>query len=376
MHFSRKLSLPVIVCTLIVFTSLAVSARAADKRIFRMGFTPFVYDQTLEAVADMEKFLRENADVVAIHIESVPWTEALTDKPFHPKMMEEWEGKKKTIRPDTKVYLAVSPLNNARAGVAEYRGAAERMPIPPEFQGKAFDDPIIKKAYLNYCHRAAEYFKPDYLSIGIEVNELFHNARAPWPAYLELHQFVYQSLKKDHPKLPVFTSFTLHNMINPGWQDRAEMLAAYKELMKYSDVVAVSFYPFMAGVMTPEQMDSALAWLTSNFDSLHKPYVVAETGEAAEKLTFKMGSQDITIQGSPELQAIYYEKLLALAQARKFQFVITFLYRDYDALWERIKDSSPSFFIAWRDCGLVDEKGNKRPAYQIWRKYFDMPVAP
>ena len=59
MHFSRKLSLPVIVCSLIVFASLAVSARAADKRTFRMGFTPFVYDQTLEAVADMEKFLRE-----------------------------------------------------------------------------------------------------------------------------------------------------------------------------------------------------------------------------------------------------------------------------------------------------------------------------
>jgi hypothetical protein len=375
MHSTRNMSAHLVFAlSLIVLGWLAVPARAAEKRAFRMGFTPFVYDQTSEAVADMQKFLAENADIVAVHLESVPWTEALADKPFDPKMMEDWEGRKKAIGPGEKVYLAVSPINMMRAGMAEYRGAAERMPIPPEFQGKAFDDPIIKKAYLNYCKRAAEYFKPDYLSVGIEVNELFHNGRAQWSGYVELHKFVYQALKKEHPKLPVFTSFTLHNMINPGWQDRAEMLVAYKELMKYGDLVAVSFYPFMAGVATPAQVDNALAWLTANFDALHKPYAVAETGDAAEKLTFKMGAQDITIPGSPEVQATYYEKLLALAQARKFQFVITFLYRDYDALWEKIKDSSPSFFIAWRDCGLVDEKGNKRPAYLVWRKFFDMPV--
>jgi hypothetical protein len=362
--------------SLIVWGWLAVPAGAAEKRAFRMGFTPFVYDQTPEAVADMQKFLAENADIVAVHIESVPWTEALDGKPFDPKMMEDWVGRKKAIKPGNQVYLAVSPINMMRAGIAEYRGSAERMPIPPKFQGKAFDDPIIKKAYLNYCRRAAEYFKPDYMAIGIEVNELFHNGRAQWPAYVNLHKFVYQALKKDHPKLSIFTSFTLHNMINPGWQDRAEMLAAYKELMNYNDLVAVSFYPFMAGVTTPAQMENALAWLASNFDSLNKPYAIAETGQAAEKLTFQMGTQEITIPGTPESQAVYYELLLALAQGKHFKFVITFLYRDYDALWEKIKDSSPSFFIAWRDCGLVDEKGNKRPAYSVWRKYFDIPVAP
>ena len=57
MHFPRKLSQPIFVWALIVFTWFAVAARAAEKRAFRMGFTPFVYDQTAEAVADMEKFL-------------------------------------------------------------------------------------------------------------------------------------------------------------------------------------------------------------------------------------------------------------------------------------------------------------------------------
>jgi hypothetical protein len=54
-----------------------------------MGFTPFVHDTTLEAVAEMRQFLRANADIVAQHIESVPWTEALHDQPFHESLMND-----------------------------------------------------------------------------------------------------------------------------------------------------------------------------------------------------------------------------------------------------------------------------------------------
>jgi hypothetical protein len=51
--------------------------------------------------------------------------------------------------------------------------------------------------------------------------------------------------------------------------------------------------------------------------------------------------------------------------------VIAFLYQDYDALWEKIKvGMSGDWAAAWRDCGLVDGAGTKRPAYEVWRKYF------
>jgi hypothetical protein len=32
-------------------------------------------------------------------------------------------------------------------------------------------------------------------------------------------------------------------------------------------------------------------------------------------------------------------------------------------------------FMAWRDCGLLDEKGKARTAYRVWREYFDLPLA-
>jgi hypothetical protein len=63
-----------------------------------------------------------------------------------------------------------------------------------------------------------------------------------------------------------------------------------------------------------------------------------------------------------------------MAQERRFWFVVYFIHRDYDLLWEKIKAVSPELFMAWRDCGLVDEAGKPRPAYQVWRRYFDVAL--
>ena len=138
-------------------------------RSFRMGFTGFVYDITLEAVTGSRKFVRENGDILAHHIEGVPWTEALNGQPFPKALLDEWEGKKSATPPKGKVYLAISP------GRGDLKVADKGGPLPRELAGKAYDDPLVMKAYLNYCRRAIEFFKPDYLAIGIEVNEI-HDA--------------------------------------------------------------------------------------------------------------------------------------------------------------------------------------------------------
>ena len=54
--------------TCLVLLVLGRSALAEDDRAFRMGFTPFPYDITPEAVADTRTFLRENADIIAFHM--------------------------------------------------------------------------------------------------------------------------------------------------------------------------------------------------------------------------------------------------------------------------------------------------------------------
>lgn len=99
--------------------------------------------------------------------------------------------------------------------------------------------------------------------------------------------------------------------------------------------------------------------MTTHFDKFHKPYAVVETGEAADRLTFPTSGQ--VIHGTPAKQLAYYQQLLAFARARRLEFVISFLHRDYDVLWEKIKATAPEAFMAWRDCGLLDETGTTVP---------------
>src|SRR5262245_33907011 len=144
--------------------SAVLANKRSGVRSFRMGFTGFVHDTTPQAVASSRKFVRENGDILAHHIEGVPWAEAHGGQPFPKALLEEWEGKKSATPPKGAVYLAISP------GRGELKLHDKAGPLPNELRGKEYDDPLVMKAYLAYCRRAIEFFRPDYLCIGIEVN--------------------------------------------------------------------------------------------------------------------------------------------------------------------------------------------------------------
>lgn len=333
----------------------------AASRPFLMGFTAFPPDISLEAVESTRRFVAAHGDLIAHHIEGVPWVEAARGEPFSKQLLQEHESKRSMRPKGAQVYLAVSP------GRGELKlpdkGAA---PLPADWKGKAYDDPEVKRAYLNYCRRAIDYFRPDSLAIGIEVNEIHDAGAERWRAYTELHKHVYRALKLEHPRLPIFASFTLHNL----FKKQGEMLKAWEELMPYNDWVAVSYYPFLMG----EPPERALDWMTATFDRFQKPFAVVETNEAAERLPLPKAG--VVIDGSPGKQAAYLQHLLQLAERRQFRFVVLFIHQDYDALWEKIKANAPELFMAWRDCGLLDEQGRKRPAYDVWQSYFRRPLQP
>lgn len=338
----------------------ATAPSVPRSRPFRMGFTAFPHDITAEAMQQTRQFVRTNADLIAHHIEGVPWAEALRNEPFPKALMSDRETKRSMTPPGAKVYLAVSP------GRGELKLAEKgTTPLPPELRGKSYDDPLVKKAYLNYCRRSIEFFKPDYLAIGIEVNEIFSADKAKWRAYVDLHRHIYGELKAEHPHLPIFASYTLHNLIKA----RGEMLKASQELMAFNDCVAISFYPFFIG----ETPAVAFRWLTENFDQFGKPYAMVETNDTAERLQFPKSK--FVLNGTPEKQAAYTRTLLALAEQRRFRFVVLFIHQDYDALWDTIKATAPELFMAWRDCGLIDERGRSRPAYAVWRDYLQRPFS-
>ena len=337
----------------------AVQDPTPERRTFRMGFTAFPHDTTADAALETKKFVHGNADLIAHHIEGVPWAEMHAGGELPARVVDDWNGKKSMTPNGGKVYLALSP------GRGDLQASEKAGPVPPSLKSKKYDDPEVQAAYLRYCRKAVDFFKPDYLVIGIEVNELHSGNGAAWRAYADLHRHVVAELKKERPGLPVAASFTLHNL----YKRRGAMLEALKALMPENDFLAVSYYPFFVG---GAEALGALDWLTKEFDPLKKPYAFVETNEAAERLPLPQAK--VVIEGTAEKQRLYYERLLGLAQQRRFLFVVSFIHRDYDALWEKIKGSSPELFMAWRDCGLVDESGKPRPAYRVWRRHFERPL--
>jgi hypothetical protein len=126
-----------------------------------MGFTAFPHDISVEAVEQTREFLRTNADLIAHHIEGVPWAEALRDAPFPKELVSEHESKRSMKPPGAKVYLAVSP---GRGDLKlPDKGAT---PLPPALKGKPYDDLPVKRAFRAYRRRSIEFFQPDYRPIG------------------------------------------------------------------------------------------------------------------------------------------------------------------------------------------------------------------
>jgi hypothetical protein len=351
-------------------------ARAQDDmRAFTLGFTPFPYEISFEAVLDTYETLAQNADLISHHFDNgVPWVEALAESEYSQHIRDDWNLRLTQTRPDDLVLVAVTPIRFDRGGLATYRGTADDMPLPPPWDSYGFDHPDVIEAFYNYCEDIIAYFEPDYFNMGIEVNLLMKIAPARWNAYLTLHREVYARLKEAYPDLPIFVSVTGIDLL-PGYTDAdADAQArALTDILPYTDVLALSMYPYMTRYMTneiPQDMFDRLAGLTD------LPLAVTETGYPAQ--SFAISGEDGTrleFNGTPEKQAAYIDLLLNEAQEHQMRFVINFVLRDYDALWQQL-GGREDLTIAWRDTGLIGEDGAERPALAIWREWLTRDLDP
>ncbi len=335
-------------------------------RSYHLGFTPFPYDISQAAIDYVYTTIGNDADIIAHHFdEGVPWPQALAGSDYLQNVLDDWEQRKSKTPAGHKVYVAITPINTARNGLALYWGSDDNLPLPPPWNGYAFNHDDVKTAYLNHAIRTIDYFEPDYLTIGIEVNLLVTNNPGVWSAYLELNEFVYAELKRLYPNLPVMVSLFGIALLDGyrGEDDHAAQMQAFAEIIDDTDYYAISLYPYMSVYLT----DSIPATMFDDLFSLsNKPIAIAETGYPAQSFSINVeGGGNIEFNSTPEKQRNYIAGLLEQANQRDFTFIINFVLRDYDALWEAI--GSPQWAIVWRDTGFYDENGVSRPALDIWR---------
>ena len=357
----------------VLLLSACSSDEQAEKRTFYLGFTPFPYAISQEAVDFTYSKIATDADIVNHHFDNgVPWVEAEDNSPFHINITNDWQFRKNLTPTGHKVYVSITPINFLRTGLAKYRGAEEDMELPEPWDAYSFNDEPVKAAYLNYCKRIIEFFEPDFFNMAIEANLLYFNNSPLWNDYLELHQYVYAELKSSYPDLPVFCSVVGAHMMPDTFaaNDHLALRTATLQLLESSDLYALSLYPYLTAYLGNPYPENMLKELFSIRDL---PLAIAETGYAAQTFSIDMEGGTLIIVSNQDKQQKYINDLLKACTKRKAKFVINFVLRDYDDLWEEI-GSPTGIEIAWRDSGLYDENGNERQALSSWRNYLNKPL--
>jgi hypothetical protein len=310
-------------------------------------------------VAIAQRFADTHGDIVsAMFISGIPWSQALEDKPFSKDVQEALADRPSG---DKKLFLSISPLDRDRKGLAPYWGEKDNQPLPKPWDKEPLNSPRVKKAFLNFVLHSVKTMRPEYLAIGVESNVLLSRDSAKWRQLKELHRETYTAVKKAYPKLPVFfTTEVLHYKRLARDAKQSEQEKEVAELMRHSDLFAMSLYPYMS-LETPRPVPGNFLDFATRFK---KPIAVSESGMTSRDVPLK--SYGISLLGSEAEQKDFTELLLKTAARDKYEFVINFASTDSDRLVARLRPPMDDLARIWAFTGLQTSNGRPKPALAVW----------
>ena len=328
-------------------------------RPFAMGFTPWPADLTPEGAATAKKFADAHGDIISImFIGGIPWPQALEGKPFSKDVQDALADRPSG---EKKLFLSISPLDKDRKGLAPYWGEKDNQPLPDPWDKEPLNSPRVKKAFLNFVLHSVKTMRPDYLAIGVESNVLLSRDIAKWRQLKELHRETYTAIKKTYPKLPIFfTTEALHYKRLARDAKQSEQEKEVAELMRYSDLFAMSLYPYMS-LETPRPVPANFLDFATRFK---KPIAVSESGMTSRDVALK--TYGINLIGSEAEQRNFTELLLKTAARDKYEFVINFAGTDSDRLVSRLRPPMDDLARIWAFTGMQTSNGRAKPALPVW----------
>ena len=339
-------------------------------RSFRMGFTPLPYDLTPEAFDETYVRIGDHGDIVS-HLldEGVPWTAAANGTSFHPNVEADIARRIAGTRRDSAVLLSVTPLGQDRVSLAGEWAETGGMPLPESLAGLSLDDPDVVSAFVGYALRMIDRFDPDYFAYAVEITDLAADPAAR-EAFVALAGEVHRAVKRVHPGLPVFPTWSLGNRAMMTEELRAFM----GEMAPFADILAVSTYPYVWDGVGGEADRLPADWFSKFAEAMPgKPFAIAQTGFLSG--TYRNLPSLVWVSAGPEDQAAYVGALLGEAERLGAEFVIWYVPVDYDALWTRLEQAGASEWIAqWMRTGLWSADFQPRPAFDIWADWFALPV--
>jgi len=340
-----------------------------DTRHFYMGFTPWVYEATLDAQTVTYDRLTQHGDMIKHHLlAGVPWQEALDQTSYHPNVEAEIEGRLSNTPSSHAVFLAIDSLNVGRDALADNWGESTNMPLSGEWANRTWSSPEVINAYVNFASDMIDRFQPIYFEYGTEASELILNDIDGYNDYLLFAEAVYEALKTRYPNLQLMTSVALKT---PGNARMVQINDRYDDLMPYTDVLGISVYPYVffdhADRGNPTNLPEN--WLTQILAIAgNKPVAISETGWIGEDLAIP--EYQYSEQSDPSKQNEYVANLLLQAENVNAEFVIWWTVTDFDALWNNTLNQDPLAKI-WKDIGLYDENQMPRAGLNTWDEWLN-----
>lgn len=342
-------------------------------RSFAMGFTPWPYAATTDAVNDIYAFINTSADMVAHHMDSgVPWNEAATPNNFSnygQNVKDEINDRvsRTSLMNNKTVYLAVSPFSASRDDIAAYWNTSPNQARLSPWDTLDIGNDTVISAYANYVNELIKKFNPSYVNYAIEINEYYHN-RSSVADRNKLDYFVvnvYSFLKNLHPNIKFMTSFVLTTPNSVKMQESTELFQRIKD---YNDVIGISIYPY-AFFSHADKGDPAklpVDWLSQiTVIAPGKPYFIAETGFVGESLSIPAIGLDVVSDETK--QDLYLQKLFAEANRLNMEGIVWFSAYDFDDLWASSLNDNIS--LIWRDTGLKDGNQVSRKSLATWNQW-------
>lgn len=365
-----------------LFTPRETTANNTGKRGFRMGMTSVPPVNSTAGYQSVYGALASAADLVVQSFQDgVPWAQALASsdpKTYPASLQARWKLHKDAMdaaTPNHARYLMLNPIATTYDGLALTWATYNNEPLAAPWNGYAFNHPNVKQAVLNWMIATVDYFKPTYLAIGVESNILLAKKPWMWAGYKELNAYLYTELKKRYPKLWVFPTIHYEHMLGEHEESRA-LAAQYAsswptilvdevaDLMKSSDLLALSTYPYMVFGSPLRGDDYAAAIALSKRTG--KRMAIDQTGYPSKDFYFS--PLLTTLPGSTRLQDEHLGHVLRFAAQENLEFVVNFVAIDYG-----LNFGDDPTTLTWSTTGLIDDAGQIKPALNTWWNYLKRP---
>jgi hypothetical protein len=335
-------------------------------RPFLMGFSAAPHERTPDGKKQAKYFLSENSELVLEDFsEGVPWEEAFRGEPLPEAVDVSLRIRKRTLEGKSLI-LHVSPFDLKRANAAEYWPNTTEVFVQERWRGRSFGDRDLEVAYLRFCLELIRQFRPRYVAYAVDVNYFAAERPEEWKSFVNFAREVYRGIKAQYPELPVFVTFDACSF----WKDQEVQEKRIREILPYTDFLAVTAYPHLAGFgdveKLPKDFFSRLAEIGAP-----KAFAVADTGFPNPL----RGNNTI----DKDSQKRYLEFVLQESHKLRAKFVVWFHYRDFGKVLEEPKSKARApelinLFELRKNYGLVDDAGKSKNSHAVWKRWFQLPT--